>query len=161
MNLRERVGLLVSYRMWSSRSQQVAFPHNALVTPAEKIKAIAVQGFGRFGPLGPRRFDSTRRFDWAQDWGAVIWWPCVIGGVAWAWARGRRQRAAGEPPTAWAILAEAAVACGVVTAILPMAWDRYYLSLQPATALLAAGGLVAAFDRLASALSARPRTGRA
>ena len=91
----------------------------------------------------------------------MIWWPCVIGGVAWAWARGRRQRAAGEPPTAWAILVEAAVACGVVTAILPMAWDRYYLSLQPATALLAAGGLVAAFDRLASALSARPRTERA
>ena len=161
MNLRERVGLLVSYRMWSSSSQQVAFPHNALVTPAEKLKAIAVQGFGRFGPLGPHRSDSTRRYDWAQDWGALIWWPCVIGGVAWAWSRGRRQRAAGEPPTAWAILVEAAVAGGVVTAILPMAWDRYYLSLQPATALLAAGGLVAAFDRLASALSARAPIERA
>jgi len=120
-----------------------------------------VQGFGRFGPLGPRHSDSTRRFDRAQDCGAVIWWPCVIGGVAWAWARGRRQRAEEEPPTAWAILAEAVVAGGVVTAILPMAWDRYYLSLQPATSLLAAGGLVAAFDRLASALPARPRTGKA
>ncbi len=161
MNLRERVGLLISYRMWSSRSQQDAFRHNALLAPAEKIKAMAVQGFGRFGPLGPRGSDSTRRYDWAQDWGAVVWWPCVIAGLAWAWERGRRQRTAEEPPTAWAILAEAAVACGVVTAILPMAWDRYYLSLQPATSLLAAGGLVAAYDRLASALPARPRTGRA
>ena len=107
-----------------------------------------MQGFGRFGLFGPRHSDSTRRYDWAQDRGAVVWLPCVVAGAAWAWSHGRRQLGRGEPPTAWAILVEAAVALAAVTAYLPLAWDRYYLPLQPGSALLAAGAVVAGAERL-------------
>ncbi len=150
---------LVEHRMSVSRGQQDLFSTYALRTPAEKLEAVAVQGFGRFGPLGPRRDDSTRRFDWRQDWGALVWEPCVLAGVFWAFARGWRQHRRGEPPTAWALLIQAGVAALVVTAYLPLAWDRYYLSLQPASALLAAGAIVAAFDRLARLFT--PHRGRA
>jgi 4-amino-4-deoxy-L-arabinose transferase-like glycosyltransferase len=144
-----RAHWLVAHRMSVSRGQQDLFSTYALRTPAEKLEAVAVQGFGRFGPLGPGRDDSTRRFDWRQDWGALVWEPCVLAGVFWAFGRGLHQRRRGEPPTAWALLIQAGVAALAVTAYLPLAWDRYYLSLQPGSALLAAGAIVAAFDRLA------------
>ena len=40
-------------------------------------------------------------------------------------------------------------------ALLPLAWDRYLLSLQPGSALLAAGVAVAAADHLAGAIGRR------
>jgi 4-amino-4-deoxy-L-arabinose transferase-like glycosyltransferase len=144
---------IVEHRLEVSSGQLTMFPHNALRSVGEKVKAVAVQGFGRFGPLGSGRFDprtgiwafdSTLRFDWEQDRGAVIWGPCVVIGMIWAFARGRSQLRAGEPPTAWAILIQALVALLIVTALIPLAWDRYYLSIQPGSALLVAGVAVAA-----------------
>ena len=52
-----------------------AFPNDALTTLPAKLAAVAIQGYGRFSPLGPSHSDSTRRFDWRQDWGVVIWLP--------------------------------------------------------------------------------------
>jgi 4-amino-4-deoxy-L-arabinose transferase-like glycosyltransferase len=150
-----RASWLVEHRWSVSRGQQDLHSTYALRTPADKLKAVAVQGFGRFGPLGPSRDDSTRRFDWRQDRGALLWGPWVLLGVVWAFARGARQRQRGEPPTGWALLVQAAVAALVVTAYLPLAWDRYYLSLQPGSALLAAGASVAAFDGVASLFAIR------
>jgi 4-amino-4-deoxy-L-arabinose transferase-like glycosyltransferase len=150
-----RAGWLVEHRWSVSRGQQDLHSTYALRTPAQKLAAVAVQGFGRFGPLGPARDDSTRRFEWRQDRGALVWGPWVLVGVVWAFARGSRQNQRGEPPTAWALLIQAAVAALVVTAYLPLAWDRYYLSLQPGSALLAAGASVAAFDRIAGLFAIR------
>jgi hypothetical protein len=155
LSLAGRARWLVAHRMSVSSGQQDHFPEYALRGPAEKLAAVAVQGFGRFGQLGPVHSDSTRRFEWRQDWGALLWGPCVLAGVSWALGHGFRQRRHGEPPTAWAILVQASVAALVVSAYLPLAWDRYYLSLQPGSALLAAGAIVAAFDRLAVAFAAR------
>jgi len=146
LSLVERVRLMFDLRLKVAADQQSMFRHNAVRTPAEKVSVVAVQGFGRFGPFGPAHSDSTRRFDPAQDWGAVAWIPWVAGGAVWAWRRGRHQWASGEPPTCWALLAQFGTALAVVTAYLPMAWDRYFLPLQAPAALLAAGVAVAAGD---------------
>ena len=144
-----RARATLRHRVDVSKVAQGQFPRNALTTPAQKLEAVAAQGFGRFGPFGPGHSDSTRRFDWRQDRGALIWWPWVACGAAWAVARGRNQRRAGEPPTAWAVGIYALAALAAVAAFLPLAWDRYYLDLQPGAALLAAGAAVAVVDLVA------------
>lgn len=156
-----RARLLIVHRTETARDQIRIFAHNALTTPLEKAEVAAVQGFGRFGPFGPRHSDSTRRFDWSQDRGAVLWLPWVGAGLAWALARGRRQWATGAPPTGWAIAVHASVAAFVVTAYLPLAWDRYLLPLQPGSALLAAGVAASSADRLANVLLGRDKSGGA
>ena len=156
MGVARRMRLLAEHRLAVPRGQKVLFPNDALKTPLDKLKVLVVQGFGRFGPFGPRHSDSTRRYDAAQDWGAPVWIACVVAGVPCWLSRGKRQVASGEAPTAWAILVESSVALAVVTAYLPLAWDRYFLSIQPGSALLAAGAAVAAADSL---IRARPRRG--
>jgi hypothetical protein len=143
-----RVRMLVKHRTEVARDQVRGFSHNALNSPLEKIKVAGVQGFGRFGPFGPRHSDSTRRYEWRQDWGALLWLPWVWAGLIWYLECGFRQWALWAPPTCWAIVMQAIVAAVVVTAYLPLAWDRYLLPLQPASALLAAGVAVAAAERL-------------
>jgi hypothetical protein len=148
---------LVRHRLAVPRDQQRMFPHNALITPQEKIAVVAVQGFGRFGPLGRKRFDpargtwwfdSTRRFDWHQDAGAILWLPLVAAGAVVYRRRGVRQDQRGDPPTARAVLLQAGVTLLIVTIYLPLAWDRFFLSIQAASCLLASGAIVAAWDRL-------------
>jgi 4-amino-4-deoxy-L-arabinose transferase-like glycosyltransferase len=144
----ERARYLFRLRFEVSAGQQKLFPHNALSGLGEKAATVAVQGFGRFGPFGPSHADSTRWLDPRQDWGAAVWLPWVAAGAVWAAAAGRAQRAAGVPPTAWALLLHFAVALGVVTLYLPMAWDRYQLPIQAPACLLAAAAAVAAAGRL-------------
>ncbi|WP_422925978.1 ArnT family glycosyltransferase [Singulisphaera sp. PoT] len=139
----ERAIYLVTFRANVSSGQQKAFPHNALRTAPEKLETVAVQGFGRFGPMGPKQTDSTRRFDFAQDKGAIVWLPWVLAGGVLAWLAGRRQWREGEPTTGWALLAISLVSLVVVSSYLPLAWDRYFISLQPWSALLGAAPLAA------------------
>ena len=151
-SLRERTAAILAHRAGVSRAALDQFPKYALRTAAAKAAAVAVQGFGRFGPLGPPWHDSLTeypRFSWERDRGALLWGPWVVLGGAWAVARGRRQIREGQAPTAWAILVQALVALATVTWFIPLAWDRYFLDIQPGSALLAAGAAVAAFDRLA------------
>ncbi|MBX6313050.1 MAG: phospholipid carrier-dependent glycosyltransferase [Isosphaeraceae bacterium] len=146
--LERRTEVVLSHRAQVSREAQKLFPSYALTTPIEKLKVVAVQGFGRFGLFGPRDHDSTKpypRFDAHRDRGAWLWLPWVLAGAAWAVVRGGRQARAGQPPTAWAALLQAAVAFGTITAFIPLAWDRYVLSIQPGAALLAAGVASAAW----------------
>lgn len=147
----ERVKLVADHRVELSANARSIFPKDALNTAGEKVKVLVVQGFGRFGPLGPRgRSDSTIRQSWAQDGGAVAWLPLVLLGFLASLAWGRTQLKAGKPPTAWAVASQAVVATGVVTAFIPLAWDRYFLSIQPGFALLGAAAFVAGFDLLAA-----------
>ena len=96
----ERFLFLVDHRRDMARGQQRMFPHNALESLADRASVVAVQGFGRFGPLGPRKSDSTRRYDLSQDFGALLWLPLVAGGPGrrrsrWDGdrdVRGRRRR---------------------------------------------------------------------
>ncbi len=160
MSYWERATLVKDHRVEVSAIGQQKFPDDALVTPVDKLLAVVVQGFGRFSPLGPRHSDSTRRYDWRQDWPALIWLPIVAAGAAVSYLRGRDQLRRGEAATAWAVLAASAVATAVVTAFLPLAWDRYYLSIQPWAVLLGSAALTAPF-RLgrATAPAAEPRPG--
>ncbi len=144
----ERVRLMLRHRVEVSQGAKTQFPDDALRRPIEKVEVAAVQGFGRFGPFGPRHSDSTRRFDWKQDRGALIWLPWVAVGLAWAVWRGRVQKKDGDPPTAWAVALSALLTLAAVTAFLPLAWDRYLLDLQPMSALLAAGVAAAGLERL-------------
>jgi 4-amino-4-deoxy-L-arabinose transferase-like glycosyltransferase len=148
MSLLERAAYTFRVRLGVSAGQQEKFADDALRTLPAKVATVAVQGFGRFGLFGPSHFDSRVRYDPRQDLGAVVWLPWVLAGAVWAAARGRAQWAAGEPPTAWAALVHFAVAVGVVTVYLPMAWDRYQLPIQAPACLLAAGVTVAAARRL-------------
>jgi 4-amino-4-deoxy-L-arabinose transferase-like glycosyltransferase len=134
----DRFRFQVDHRIRMSNSQKREMSHNALHTLAEKTKVTLVQGFGRFGPLGPSRSDSTVRYDAAQDRGIFIWAPLVFTGVAASVRSARRQFRAGQPPTAAALLLWAAMAWVVVAIYLPMAWDRYLLPIQSGNALLAA-----------------------
>lgn len=150
LNAWERFRLLIDHRREMSRSQQLGFAHNALTTFSERAKVVAVQGFGRFGPLGPSSSDSTRRYDRSQDWGAVVWLPLCLLGLVRASVLGYRQFRAGEPPGAWAVAIWALVSLAVVTSYLPMAWDRYQLPIQAPLALVAASALVAAGESIIS-----------
>jgi 4-amino-4-deoxy-L-arabinose transferase-like glycosyltransferase len=143
-----RARAMVELRVNVARGQQRRFPHNALHTPFDKLTTALVQGFGRFGPLGPAHTDSTRRYDWGQDRGALLWLPCVLAGCVASVVLGREQVRRGEPPTGWAALAQFAVTFAVVVAYLPMAWDRYFLPLQAPSALLVAIAVVTAGRRL-------------
>ncbi|WP_435016977.1 ArnT family glycosyltransferase [Tundrisphaera sp. TA3] len=143
----ERVQKVKDHRAGVSKDARLIFPADALNGPIDQIKAVAIQGFGRFGLFGPRGWtDSTRRFDWSQDRGACVWLPLVGVGFVLAIRFGRDQLRAGSPPTAWAVALQALIALGVVGSFIPLAWDRYYLSIQPGSALLAAMGLVLGFD---------------
>ncbi|MGO9598529.1 MAG: ArnT family glycosyltransferase [Isosphaeraceae bacterium] len=133
----KRFELLLDRRREVSREQQQIFSHNALHSLAEKARVIAVQGFGRFGPLGPAKSNSTIRYDSAQDRGALLWLPVVATGIGTALWLGQRQARSGAAPTAWALCVWSLLALTVVTTYLPMAWDRYQLPIQAPAALLA------------------------
>jgi 4-amino-4-deoxy-L-arabinose transferase-like glycosyltransferase len=148
----QRLRLLVEHRRDVSRGQQEQFSHNALHTLSERATVVVVQGFGRFGPLGPSKSDSTRRCDLSQDWGAVLWLPLVLVGLISSIVLGRRQIRHGTPPTAWALVVWAGLALAVVTAYLPMAWDRYLLPIQAPFAMLAAVALGGIWETLSPRL---------
>lgn len=148
LSMLERVKLMYRLRLKVAADQQQMFPHNALFAVRDKIAVTSVQGFGRFGPFGPARSDSTIRYDRAQDWGACLWLPLVLVGALVSAARGWSERSAGLPPTAWTPLLYWLIALAVVTAYLPMAWDRYQLPIQAPSALLASLGMVSLVRRL-------------
>jgi 4-amino-4-deoxy-L-arabinose transferase-like glycosyltransferase len=142
-----RIHEMVEIRLASSRSQQQQFSHNALVSPTDKFAVFVVQGFGRFGPLGPAESDSVIRYEWRQDWGLLIWMPLVLIGLVRTYRLGRTQWREGAPPSAFALLVWAGVAWVIVSVYLPMAWDRYLLPTQAPNALLVAVGLAGFLDR--------------
>jgi 4-amino-4-deoxy-L-arabinose transferase-like glycosyltransferase len=150
---RNRFLFLASHRAEVSRWQQRNFSHNAIQTGAERALVVAVQGLGRFGPLGPRKSDSTRRYDLAQDWGAILWLPLVLAGLVRAIWLGKKQDSVGEAPTAWALVIWFVIAVAVVAAYLPLAWDRYQLPIQAPASLLAAILLASAWRALRASLT--------
>ena len=144
-----RLGEVIEHRLDVSRTGQRSFPRDALPTLDKKAAVLVVQGFGRFGPFGPRRSDSTQRYAWAQDWGAIAWLPLVLAGFA-AWpAIGAAQKRRGAS-SSWASVPLGFIVCvATVGAFLPMAWDRYLLPIQAFSTLMAAGVVVSTFDRMA------------
>jgi 4-amino-4-deoxy-L-arabinose transferase-like glycosyltransferase len=144
----DRFRFLIDHRRRVSRAQQHAFSHNAVYTLDESAKVVAVQGFGRFGPFGPSKSDSLRRYDLAQDWGAICWLPLVLAGSIVSIRLGLKQFRAEKPPMGWAVAGWASLAVIVVTAYLPMAWDRYQMPIQAPAALLAALALAHAWETL-------------
>jgi hypothetical protein len=143
----------VDYRLDVSKTQKGNFPNDALVRVSDKAGVIVVQGFGRFGPFGPRAADSRKRYDLLQDWGALIWLPLVGFGLYESMRLGLAQLRAGKAPAALALVVWAVCAWVVVTLYLPMAWDRYQLPIQSGNALLGAMGLSALWERLVARAS--------
>ncbi len=138
MNAWQRFRFLVEHRGQVSSEQQGMFAHNALHSLSDRAGVVLVQGFGRFGPLGPRKSDSTRRHDLRQDWGALLWLPVVLAGAITAVRLGKHQYRQSQAPTGWALVVWSALSLLVVTVYLPMAWDRYQMPIQAPAALLAA-----------------------
>ena len=154
-SLPERVRMILEHRWELTRASAQQFPHNALNSLPEKAVSVAVQGFGRFGPLGPPPLNE-HSLEWLSprlDRGALVWLPlCLAGGIVLG-RRGQSQLREGAPPVAWAVLVWVAISWGVVLTFIPLAWDRYYLALQPGAAVLGAVGLT----RLGSILITLPR----
>ena len=144
----QRFRFLVEHRGRVSSEQQEMFAHNALHSLTDRAGVVMVQGFGRFGPLGPRKSVSTLRYDLHQDWGALLWLPVVLAGVLTAIRLGTHQQRLSQPPLGWALVVWSALSLLVVTAYLPMAWDRYQLPIQAPAALLAALPLASAATAL-------------
>jgi 4-amino-4-deoxy-L-arabinose transferase-like glycosyltransferase len=144
----QRFRFLVEHRGQVSSDQQEMFAHNALHSLTDRAGVVVVQGFGRFGPLGPRKSVSTRRYDLHQDWGVLLWLPVVVAGVITAIRQGMQQHRQSQPPLGWALVVWSALALLVVTAYLPMAWDRYQLPIQAPAAVLAALPLASAATAL-------------
>ncbi len=138
----------IDHRMRLSRGQQQSFPHNALETGLDKAKVFFVQGFGRFGPLGPTKSDSKIRYQARQDWGFLLWAPIVVVGLIATARRSRIEWRAAMPPMAATLLIWCTVSWAVVGYYLPMAWDRYLLPIQSVNSLLAGFGVVAIWDWL-------------
>ena len=149
MNFPQRVKAVYDHRAKVSVVAMNTFPKDALPTLLDRVKVLLVQGFGRFSPLGPRgQSDSTIRFDPRQDWGALLYLPCVLAGIVVVFRRGLGQFRGGSPSEAWLFVVYFAVVDSVVTSFLPLAWDRYLMSTLPPSALLASIFLVACVDRL-------------
>ena len=148
MSVRERFDFQVNHRIELSENQKRQFPNDALHGLADKAKVVAVQGFGRFGPFGRSDSDSTVRFDFSQDWGAIAWIPAVCLGLVVSMRMGLLQLRSGQPPTAIALLIWASLGWLVVTLYLPMAWNRYLLPIQSGNVLLAAMAAGAGWDKL-------------
>jgi 4-amino-4-deoxy-L-arabinose transferase-like glycosyltransferase len=142
-----RARVIADHRVNVSDRGMNLFPNDALPSIRDKVAAVIVQGFGRFGPIGPRgRTDSTVRFDSRQDRGAFVWLPLVGFGLIAACLSGLRQFRRGEPPTAWCVVIQASLASLVVTLFIPLAWDRYFLSIQPGFAVLAGFAIFSDID---------------
>lgn len=142
---------MVAHRRSVSMGAAAQFPRNATTSFGSKLGAVVVQGYGRFAPLGPPHHDSLvdyPRYAWSRDAGALLWLPVVVAGGVIASRAGQEQRRRSRPPTAWAIPVYAVVATSTVAAFLPLAWDRYFLSIQPPSCLLAGFAAVAGLDRL-------------
>ncbi len=148
-----RFRLLIKHRAEVSRDQQEMMEHNALHTLSDRAWVLAVQGFGRFGPLGPAKSNSEIRYDFAQDWGFTLWFPLVGIGLVKSVRLGREQDQAGLFPAGWALTIWAAQAVSVVVLYLPMAWDRYLLPIQSPAALVAALALADGLAALRSRLT--------
>jgi len=143
-----RLKQVVSHRVEVSRVAKAAFPRDALTTPTAKLSVLFVQGFGRFGPLGPPHSDSTRRYDLRQDWGAILWLPLVVAGLFRCVHTGREKLASGQFPDSWAVAVLFLVCMLTVGTFLPLAWDRYFLSIQAGSVLLASSAIVGVMDVL-------------
>jgi 4-amino-4-deoxy-L-arabinose transferase-like glycosyltransferase len=140
---------MIKYRLESSAGQQdmLKFKRDTFKSPVDKVEVFAVQGFGRFGPLGPARSNSEVRYQLAQHWGLVLWWPMVIIGVVETIRQGRSQLAGCQAPTAQALLLWAAVSWIIVAAYIPLAWDRYLLPIQAPNSGLVAVAMARIWDR--------------
>jgi 4-amino-4-deoxy-L-arabinose transferase-like glycosyltransferase len=134
---------ILRYRIDSAAGQQEMekFARDIVKSPRDKFGVFAVQGFGRFGPLGPSKSNSEIRYDAAQDWGLVIWWPVIFFGLFRSFRLGVRQFRAGTFPAGLGLLIWALVSWSVVAGYLPMAWDRYFMPIQAPNALMAAVAL--------------------
>ncbi len=141
---------MVQFRMRISALQQKFYPLYALSSLPQKLAITARQGFGRFSPFGPAHSNLPKIYDWSQDRAVLLWLPWVAIGAFIAAKQGRDQKRNQQPPMAWAILLAWAITLICVVGYLPMAWDRYLLSIQPWNSLLAALVVVVPLDILIS-----------
>jgi hypothetical protein len=135
MGVVDRIKFVVDHRIGVSSQGQKSFPNDALNSLPEKAKAMVVQGFGRFSPFGPRYDDSRNRYEFRQDWPALIWLPMVIIGAVVAF------RDTGKYQNGRLILIYWLCSILVVGAFLPLAWNRYYLPIVIPSIILASGGI--------------------
>jgi hypothetical protein len=160
----DRTRFLVQFRReWSQDAMKSpAFERDWLSTPADRIRMTVWEGFGRYSPLGPRNIrtveprPTSERFGEYRRAATLIWFPLFLWGVLWAIGDGWRAVRNGGPPAAWCLVVYAALVLAVVVLLIPLNWDRYYLPLQPCTAVLVPYGVLATLKWISSRLVLKP-----
>ena len=147
----ERFQYMLRHRVEVSRQAQSTFPHDALPGPVDKVIAVVIQGYGRFGPLG--RWDHNSmvpypHFSWQRDFGACFWVPCVLAGFVLLSWQGLAQYRANLPPSGWAVVLWFSLTTLTVLFFIPLAWDRYYLPVQAPAIVLGSCTLVRIWEGL-------------
>ncbi len=135
--------------MGVSRGQMQLFTHNALPTVFDKVATVGIKEVRPVRPVqGPMR--QTRRYGTIEaGLGAAPSAPLVVVGAVVAVLRGRaattQRGSRPRPGQSWY---KSEWPCSSSRPTLPLAWDRYYLSIQPGSAL--AGGVGSCDDRRSS-----------
>lgn len=135
MTFVERINYFRNHRESVLEKGQELFPDDALKTLPQKAAAMAIQGFGRFSPLGPRYDNSEVRFELSQDWPVIVWLPLVAAGAVLALRDCRNP----EYKQGLFLLVWFSVAVIAIGAFLPLAWNRYYLPIVAPSIVLASG----------------------
>ena len=125
-----RLRFAVEHRAETLAGQGRMFPKD-FIPPAERPKALLVQGLGRWSCLA-RGYSVAEadlpwreRARWSDYARAALLGGLALGGLAWALARGWRRRPAF--PREWLLCAWAAADTALLLRGLTLDWDRYYI----------------------------------
>jgi hypothetical protein len=154
MGVLARARFLVQFRQeWSKDAlANEHFRKDRLATLPDRARMTIWEGFGRFSPFGPRDIRTkeprpeAERFTEYHRVSAIIWLPLVSWGILFSCWHGWQAMLHGEPPLVWGLLLYMAASVAIVTFMIPLNWDRYYLPLQAPASLLVAIGVASVWS---------------
>lgn len=162
MNVIGRARFLVTFRRgWTVEAlANPAFRSDWLPTLYDRAVATLREGYGRYSSLGRRRFERGPRGETIVQYGSPRWawlfWSVAAGcGLLWSIRNGWRAVREGRPPQSWGLTWYALAGIGVM-ALIPLNWDRYFLSLQAGAALLVPYSMLASLDWIRHRLVLKP-----
>jgi hypothetical protein len=158
-----RARYLVEFRRsWSEDAlRNERFRDDWLPTVPSRLRATWREGYGRYSSLGGRamsigeRGEPVVRFH-APRWAAPVWSALCAWGLFWAVRKGWADVRSGRAPDAWGLVVYAAAGFAVVALLIPLNWDRYFLPLQAASALLVPYGVLSWVAWIRDRLILRP-----
>jgi len=140
----ERLQHMFAYRdgVLHEMLEKNRFPEASLPTTGARLKAIVVEGIGRWSFAG--------RLGLQPETAAIPATFLVLIGVLWCIGEGRRQWKMGMLPLTWIFVTWLVTEVVVLSRELTLNWDRYYLDIVVLTTLMSAlaiGGTIQWLNR--------------